>query len=336
MRAMPQPPPPDAPPLTVPKTERPFRPGEFSNRGDGEWTRIAPVAPEQAQSRPSAPPTPTSSPAQAQQSGPYAPIGAGPMQGPMFPSAPYAQPGYPPGAPGSEPYGMPGAPPMGVQSLPPGGFGSTTPQGGSPPKPPNTVDDLKAKWAQLSPPTRIAMILLPISMLLAVIITVFRHDAPQPLARPPQTPDGGAVAAEPGAAPTAPRVATNATAPMTWPKGVPCPPPNWPPNVPLPCVPDPNTPPPVAPLVVDPQPPQPTPAPPEPKDPKDRRKDKDAGAPQAPTVKTLERQAVDAVAAGNTAQAAQLYEELSRRDPNNRVYAEAARILRAKLDGGAP
>jgi hypothetical protein len=49
--------------------------------------------------------------------------------------------------------------------------------------------------------------------------------------------------------------------------------------------------------------------------------------------KTLERQAVDAVASGNYPQALAYYDELSRRDPSNRVYAEAARILRAKLDG---
>ena len=40
--------------------------------------------------------------------------------------------------------------------------------------------------------------------------------------------------------------------------------------------------------------------------------------------------------AGETSKAAAAYEELVRRDPNNKVYAEAARILRAKLDGGLP
>ena len=62
---------------------------------------------------------------------------------------------------------------------------------------------------------------------------------------------------------------------------------------------------------------------------------KDAGAALPAGVKTLERQAVDYVAAGDTAKAAAAYEELVRRDPNNKVYAEAARILRAKLDAGA-
>ena len=63
---------------------------------------------------------------------------------------------------------------------------------------------------------------------------------------------------------------------------------------------------------------------------------KDAGAPLAAGTKTLERQAVDAVVGGDTNKAAAAYEELVRRDPNNTVYAEAARILRAKLDGGVP
>ena len=64
---------------------------------------------------------------------------------------------------------------------------------------------------------------------------------------------------------------------------------------------------------------------------------KDAGGPAlAAGTKTLERQAVDLVAAGEMAKAAAAYEELVRRDPNNKVYAEAARILRSKLDAGTP
>jgi hypothetical protein len=403
----PMPPPPDLgtpppPMLSFPKAERPFKPGEFSQRVDDESTRIGPVAPRDGgqvrtggsnlHPRPAAgrPPdegdlstrpdaahvrgavqTPGGQPMPmgVHASGPYAPIGAGPMQGammqgsmppgmggmgmgmgsmppamtgsmpvmapqtpgyagPMFPTGGYPQAGYPPMTPmGPGPGPMPGGP-----SLPPGGFGSMTPQGGSQAKP-NPFEDFAEKWKAMSVPKRIAFVLFPIALLLG-FITLFQDDPPPQPARKPR-PDGGAAmaAADAGVVPPV-MMSTGATTggtaatqpqPTAWPKGVPCPPPNWPPNVPLPCVPDPTgtttggtT------GAVDPPPPPPT-------------SKKDAGAPTlTSSTRTLERQAVDAVAAGNKEQAAQIYEELSRRDPNNRVYAEAARILRAKLDAGAP
>jgi hypothetical protein len=52
--------------------------------------------------------------------------------------------------------------------------------------------------------------------------------------------------------------------------------------------------------------------------------------------KTLERQAVDFVAANDYARAAAVYEQLQIQNPSNRVYAEAARILRAKAGIAAP
>jgi hypothetical protein len=53
--------------------------------------------------------------------------------------------------------------------------------------------------------------------------------------------------------------------------------------------------------------------------------------------KTLERQAVDAVAVNDYARAAAIYETLlAQSNPKNPVYAEAARILRQKADAGAP
>lgn len=62
----------------------------------------------------------------------------------------------------------------------------------------------------------------------------------------------------------------------------------------------------------------------------------EAGAPTSASTKTLERQAVDYVAVNDYARAAAVYEQLHARNPSNRVYAEAARILRAKADAGAP
>lgn len=52
--------------------------------------------------------------------------------------------------------------------------------------------------------------------------------------------------------------------------------------------------------------------------------------PQTTTQKTPERTAVDAVAAGSLAPAADLYDELAKSHPENPAYKEAARILRAK------
>jgi hypothetical protein len=56
----------------------------------------------------------------------------------------------------------------------------------------------------------------------------------------------------------------------------------------------------------------------------------------SPTQRTLERQAVDLVASGQYERAAFIYEQLARQYPDRPVYRETARILRAKLDGGAP
>jgi hypothetical protein len=51
--------------------------------------------------------------------------------------------------------------------------------------------------------------------------------------------------------------------------------------------------------------------------------------------KTLERQAVDYVAIGEYQKAIGIYEQLSRQSPDNKVYSEALRILRQKLDAGS-
>ena len=50
--------------------------------------------------------------------------------------------------------------------------------------------------------------------------------------------------------------------------------------------------------------------------------------------KTLERTAVDLVTSGQFEKAAQIYDQLGTANPSNSAYKEAARILRAKLDGG--
>ncbi len=54
-------------------------------------------------------------------------------------------------------------------------------------------------------------------------------------------------------------------------------------------------------------------------------------APPASSGKTREREAADAVARGAFEEAAKIYEELAKENPGKEVYAEAARILRAKV-----
>jgi hypothetical protein len=279
-----------------------------------------------------------------QQQGGMAPQGPGGMQSGGYPQQGYPAPqqgygahgGYSAGGSGAfnamtgtGPQLPPGMQGQGGPSMPPGGYGSMTPQGGmQPPTAPQTqMQELVAKLKANSIPKIIAGVLFIIGGMLYLA----EDDEPQapPKKRPTAqvdggTVDGGTAAGGTGAAPTAPPVMTQAPSP-SWPAGVPCPPPNWPPNTPLPCTPN----------GIASSPDKP--------DKPDRAgrdagaKDaKDAGATLPAGTKTLERQAVDYVAAGDTAKAAATYEELMRRDPNNKVYAEAARILRAKLDGGRP
>jgi hypothetical protein len=230
------------------------------------------------------------------------------------------------------PPGMPGA--MGP-SMPPGGYGSMTPQGGM--QQPNGAPGAKPDLATQLKPHMIKIIGGTLLFVGAILFLIDSDDPPPPpkknnvatsdagAAPTGATAAGGTGAPSAGAAPTAPPVMQAPTAPA-WPAGVPCPPPNWPPNTPLPCTPnDVKT------------PPDKTPPDKVTKDAGAGKDPKDAGGPPlAPGSKTLARQAVDAVAAGDTARAAAAYEELARRDPNDKVFAEAARILRAKLDGGVP
>jgi len=241
-----------------------------------------------------------------------------PMQGfdPNHP--PYGAPqGYPnPGASGA--YGamgpgQPGMLPQGPMGT--GGYGSMTPQGVQQQNPPPAagMQQLIAKLKENSIPKIVAGLLF----IIGGILYLSEDDSPAPKPKPVAALDGGSPAAAGGGTSSAPLVSPPVMPPPpvlpAWPAGVPCPPANWPPDTPLPCVPNGLA------AQTDPAPVRP----------------KEAGAPVfAGGSKTLERQAVDLVASGETAKAAAAYEELVRREPNNKVYAEAARILRAKLDAG--
>jgi len=250
-----------------------------------------------------------------------------PMQQGFDPNQPppYGPPGGQDYPNGSGAYGAmgpngPGAPLQGAMGT--GGYG-TVPQGmpqqQQPLAPPaNGTQALVEKLKQNSIPKIVAGLLF----IIGGILYLAEDDDPPPKRKPVASLDGGKgtpVTAGSGAS-SAPLVTPPVMPP--WPAGVPCPPPNWPPNTPLPCVPN----------GIATASPDPPPAPPQPTG---GKPNKDAGGPTTTGgTKSLERQAVDFVAAGDTARAAAAYEELVKREPNNKVYAEAARILRAKLDAG--
>lgn len=374
--------PPQDQPMTFPKADRPFKPGEFAAKPDDESTRIAPLESTGANRIPSGNlnivrPAAGAPMGERLPTGPMQPMGGSgqygavnpgmmqggmqqPMVGPMpgtpgsYPGqgqpAPGSYPGQGQGAPGSygqqqfanQSGGYPGGPMMGPggPSMPPGGFGSMTPQGGiqqPPPQGQGGGNDILAKLKEAPIPMKtVAMVLIAIA---AALFLLDDDEEPAPKKKKPVaaldggTADGGpkiaaggTVASDAGTVSTVPPVGPVNPPPSStsnWPAGVPCPPPNWPPNTPLPCTPN------------DVKPGTPD------KPDKPERHGKDAGTGSAitsnnPATKTLERQAVDFVAAGDTARAAAAYEELTRRDPKNPVYAEAARILRNKLDAGTP
>ncbi|CAN5923763.1 hypothetical protein BH11MYX4_BH11MYX4_10160 [soil metagenome] len=333
--AVPQPP--SSNPVAFPKAERPFKPGEFASAPDeGESTRIAPLEttgggrmasgaharpPMQVQGAMTEMPPHGFGPPQGFDQGfdpnqmPPQPQGFDPHQ------PPYGAPqGYPNGG-GSGAYGAMGPGAMSGPGMPQGPmgtgpYGSMSPQGAPQHNAPPAagMQQLVAKLKENSIPKIVAGLLF----IIGGILYLSEDDDPPPKRKPVATLDAGAApSSASSAAPVSPPVMPPNPFLPAWPPGVPCPPANWPPNTPLPCVPNGLT------QQADP------PTPPV-------RGSKDAGAPAAVGgTKTLERQAVDFVAAGDTAKAAAAYEELVRREPNNKVYAEAARILRAKLDGGA-
>jgi hypothetical protein len=347
---------PSSNPVAFPKGERPFKPGEFASAPDeGESTRIAPLEttgggrmasgaharpPLQVQGAMAGMPPPGFGPPQGfDPNQPMMPQGFDPNQPPPTPMQPQGfDPNQPPqpyahappggqGYPnGSGAYGVQGPngqgmPPQGAMGT--GGYGTMNPQGmqqpPAAPPPANGTQALIAKLKENSIPKIVAGLLFIIG---GILYLAEDDDPPPPKRKPVPSLDGGTPVTAGSGASSAPPVMPPVMPP--WPAGVPCPPPNWPPNTPLPCVPNG-----ISPSSADPPPPPPPPP--------SGKPNKDAGGPTTTGgTKSLERQAVDFVAAGDTARAAAAYEELVKREPNNKVYAEAARILRAKLDAGAP
>lgn len=259
-------------------------------------------------------------------------MGQGGMPGAMQSGGYPQQQGYPPqGYPpqGSGAYGaMPpgGMPPMGGPggpSMPPGGYGSTTQGGGQQPAPTGgqSFSDLMKDPAQ-----RKKLMALGVILLGGAYVLLMDDDPPAQQAKKQPLRDGGADAAMVvGSAGTVPPVVT-----PTNPPASPCPPGFQPygtvqPGQPITCVP--STPADV-PGATDAGANAPRDA--------GAQAAADSGGPKTTTTgqKTLERQAIDYVATGEYGKAIGIYEKLSQQSPDNKVYSEALRILRAKLDAG--
>ncbi|MCW5832215.1 MAG: hypothetical protein KIS78_07190 [Labilithrix sp.] len=391
----PPPVPPSAEPITFPKAERPFKPGEFSNATpQDESTRIAPL--EATGSRPnvgsvvSAAPRPAAGRSFEEESaarmegpgnrlahggpgmgGPPGMSGPPPgmggplgMVGPPGMGGPPGMSGPPPGMggplgmngpPGVGPGGMPMPPPMlgpGGPMPPPGMPSGPYPGGGSgaynamgpgamqsgaygsmagvqvagAPPAEGSVPYYVAKYKELSPPKRILVVLAPFCLFAAAYLLLFDEEESDP--RPVATLDASAEASA-AANTTEPPPSTPPpiTPPPITPPQPACPP-NFVPysvaiNGQIPCVPVGTPMPPAddAAAATQDTPPANTGTAPT-----------ASTSPVAATTRTLERQAVDYVAVGNYAAAAQVYEQLHQQNPNNRVYAEAARILKAKAN----
>ena len=329
---------PSSNPVAFPKNERPFKPGEFAAAPDDESTRIAPLETtgggvRMASGAHARPPLQVQGamvgmppqgfgppqgfdPNQQQAPMPMQPMGFEPHQAPYPPQQGYPNGSGAYGAMGPHDPAMQG--PMGAGGYP---HGMQQPQPGMPlpagaARPaPTPGQALLAKLKENSIPKIVAGLLF----IIGGILYLAEDDDPPPKRKPVAALDGGAMPGAGGSG--APSVAPPVMMPP-WPAGVPCPPPNWPPDTPLPCVPN---------GVAVPNDTNPTP---NATGGRPNTGDKDAGPPTT-SGKSLERQAVDFVASGDTARAAAAYEELVKREPNNKVYAEAARILRAKLDAGA-
>ena len=339
----------NAMPSSFPQPARPFSPGELvSEREPGEDTRVKPFdrgprsappqevarfaqtagmpvapVPQQVHARRSTGPLPPHDP---MITGPVTPSGHAMMvTGPMMP--PHAMitgPSYPPHM--QQPTG-PHAP---------YGYAVQPMTGPPPPVAPPPAPGLAARFKELNGPKKILVVLAPFCLASSAYLILFDE--------PPQAPpvasaviDAGTHDAHVAVATTVPPATTGPVTPSCPPGFVPWPVPI---NGTIPCVPAAMVsatpaPPPSAPIAPASAPvgakptAQPTqqPAPPA----------SVAPEPPAPVgTRTLERLAVDAVAMNDYPRAAKLYEQLQQQNPTNRVYAEAARILRAKADAGAP
>jgi hypothetical protein len=312
-------------PQALPSLERPFRPGEFASRPyPDEITRVsplrAPVARVLSVRTPSMSMVPTTDP-RPEDTG-TASSGPGLMQGsgPASPLVGTPAPGRPPSAPsmpvhlgrrwldepGLQPHDVTGSGPYGWVGTNSAELGTTAPTVG------RTDAAAEAryyitKYKELSLPKRVLVFLGPLSLLAAAYLLLL-DDEPRPSRAVASVSAGVDAGSSPSKA-----VASSAPLEPGCPPGfVQYPIPSGPTGV-IACVP-----------VGTPMPPPSDAAVASARD----------GVASAAT--TLEREAVDAIAVNDYARAAALYEQLRQQHPTTRAYAEAARILSAKADAGAP
>lgn len=320
--------------------ERPFGPGELVPLvEEDESTRVAPLEGAGSRPQPGPPPSaPSSGALFGMNAPPVQPLAPAPhlsgahlspmaMGGGMHPNAPPAAPMMPMHA------GMSGAFP---NALPGGGYGGEGFGGAGGylsvrDEPTNGAPTLIDKFKELPPLKRVLLCLSPF-LLLASYLLLLEDDPPATAAAPasaqqpsgparPVCPPGFVCVPEGDVPPCAPAGATAASAPPAKPAAV------------------------AAPAIAgDDDDAEPSAAPSKARLAKaaagasaetDLDEQQPADKPLAPGAKTLERQAVDALAVNDYALAADLYEELDRVTPN-RTYAEAVRILRAKAEAAGP
>jgi hypothetical protein len=174
-----------------------------------------------------------------------------------------------------------------------------------PPAKPSPLAQMRAQWKEASLPKRAILVLLPVAF---VAVVFGLDDEPEPAAKKPQVEVVAAKSsANDGTAKTAPKSPEDDEEPK--PKTT--------------KVAESTS---AAPLKPAPQPTTQTTTQPAPQ----TNGGATSAAKTAGSVKSPERAAVDAVAAGNWEMAANLYEQLAKDRPEVRAYGEAARILRAK------
>ncbi|MDF2696059.1 MAG: hypothetical protein K0S65_4442 [Labilithrix sp.] len=335
----------EKPPPPPPSFERPFRPGEFARSDPDEVTRVsplrAPVARVLSAGTPSMSIVPTSDPRLEDtgigdtrhqgSTGSITSSGLGPNEsGAASPLLEGPAPDGPPPAPimsvhfGRRWLDEPGLQPQDVTGSGPYGWvGTNSAEIGTTAKAVGRTDPVAearyyiAKYKELSLPKRVLVFLGPLSLLAAAYLLLL-DDEPRP------SRDVASLSAG-GDAGSASSKAIASSAPLE--PG--CPPgfvryaiPSGPTGV-IACVPvGTPMPPPSEGALTNPPPPVADVAP--------------AAAGVASAATTLERDAVDAIAVNDYARAAALYEQLRQQHPTTRAYAEAARILSAKADAGAP
>jgi hypothetical protein len=324
----------DAPPRSrrPPPPDRPVELGLYPPRapGDGSGeTNVMPSSPSPFVGQPQEDRWAAYDHAQPAAPTPVEPVHAVPMTSrlgamqPPFepdPQTPAYQMMPPPSHPGTIPPGVV-----------PGGY--TMHHGPSLAPPPPPEPGWVTKYKELSVPKRILIVLAPFCLAASVYLLMF-DDPPgrgTPTATVPSAcPPGfvpysipaasGVIPCVPVGTPMPPSAPPIATAPrpvLTAPPVVTAPPP-------VVTAPPPAPPQSAPPMTSAPPPPVAMPPP-----------VVDAGKiPDGGGAKTLERQAVDAVAVNDYLRAAAIYDALHAQNPGNRVYAEAARILRMKADGG--